>query len=42
MSIAEIDAHWGEDLLENYSTNRTIILEKTEQQKLFEKWLSQT
>ena len=42
MLIAKIDVYGGEELLVNSSKNRIVILEKTDMQKRFEKWLSQT
>ena len=42
MLITEIDAYEGEEFLEKYPLKRTIVFEKAERQKLFEKWLSQT
>ena len=42
MLVAKIDVYGGEELLVNSSKNRIEILEKTDMQKRFEKWLSQT
>jgi hypothetical protein len=42
MLVAKLDVYGGEELLVNSSKNRIIILEKTDMQKHFEKWLSQT
>jgi hypothetical protein len=42
MLIAKIDVYGGEELLVNSSKNRIVIFEKTDMQKRFEKWLSQT
>jgi hypothetical protein len=39
MLVAKIDVHGGEELLVNRSKNRIVILEKTDMQKRFEKWL---
>ena len=40
MLIAKIDVYGGD--LVSSSKNRIVILEKTDMQKRFEKWLSQT
>jgi hypothetical protein len=42
MLVTEIDTYEGEELLENYPINRTIVFEKAERQELFEKWLNKT
>jgi hypothetical protein len=46
MLIAKIDVYGGKELLVNSSGNRIVIriviLEKTDMQKRFENWLSQT
>ena len=42
MLVAKLDVYGGEELLVNSSKNRIVILEKTDMQKHFEKWLSQT
>ena len=39
MLVAKIDVYGGEELLVNRSKNRIVILEKTDMQKRFEKWL---
>jgi len=42
MLITKIDVYGGEGLLVNDSKNRIVIFEKTDTQKRFEIWLSQT
>jgi hypothetical protein len=42
MLISKIDVYGEEELSVSSSKNRTVIFEKTDMQKRFEKWLSQT